>query len=74
MTLYTNMPLELVLEGMNEEREPYVEMEVEGALLQLVPLAPGIGRVVRLVHAPLQHYLNPRFQPGSMIVYSPASP
>ncbi|PWW06456.1 YlzJ-like protein [Paenibacillus cellulosilyticus] len=70
MTLYTSMPLELVLAGMNDEREPLIELEQDGALMQLAPLAPGIGKLVRLVHAPLDHYLNPRFQPGAYIVYS----
>ncbi|MWC26507.1 YlzJ-like family protein [Paenibacillus sp. MMS18-CY102] len=70
MTLYTNMPLELVLAGMNEEREPCVELELDGALLQVEPVAPGIGKIVRLVHAPLQQYLNPKYYPGSLITYS----
>jgi hypothetical protein len=70
MTLYTSMPLELVFAGMNDEREPFIELEQEGALMQLAPIAPGIGKLVRLVHAPLDYYLNPRYQPGAHIVYS----
>ncbi|EFM13121.1 conserved hypothetical protein [Paenibacillus curdlanolyticus YK9] len=73
MTIYTSMPLELVLAGMTDDRDPLVELELDGALLQIEPVAPGIGKVVRLIHAPLQQYLNPKYYPGSLIAY-PASP
>lgn len=73
MTLYTTMPLELVLDGMQNEPGPFIEVTVQGATLQLFPIAPGIGRIIRLVSAPLDYYLRSEYCPGQTICYYPTS-
>ncbi|SDT47201.1 YlzJ-like protein [Paenibacillaceae bacterium GAS479] len=67
MTLYTVVPLELVLDGVNLEREPWVERRIEGVLVQLEPISPGRGKVVRILDGPLESYLDPRFEPGAVM-------
>ncbi len=69
MTLYTIMPLEQVLEGMQEERAPSLEIQHEGMLLQVEPIAPGAGKLIRIVQADLERYLDPAYSPGTLIHY-----
>jgi hypothetical protein len=73
MTLYTAMPLELVLDGIQNEPGPFVEVTIQGVTLQLLPVAPGIGRIVRLLTAPLESYLRPEYLPGQTICFHPTS-
>ena len=69
MTLYTNMPLELVLEGFNDEMENLQEIWSNGVKMQVMPVAPGMGKIVRLLECQLDDYLNPQFMPGNIIHY-----
>lgn len=69
MTLYTNMPLELVLEGFNGEMENLQEIWSNGVKMQVMPVAPGMGKIVRLLECQLDDYLNPKFTPGNIIHY-----
>lgn len=73
MTLYTAMPLELVLDGIQNEPGPFVEVTMKGVTMQLLPIAPGIGRIVRLLSAPLDSYLLPEYAPGQSICFHPTS-
>ncbi|RKP55516.1 hypothetical protein D7Z26_10050 [Cohnella endophytica] len=72
MTLYTTMPLELVLGGIQAEPGPFFEVTYQGVSLQLQPVGPGIGRIVRLLYAPLDCYLQPEYAPGQLICYQPS--
>ncbi|MBB6735486.1 YlzJ-like family protein [Cohnella zeiphila] len=72
MTLYTCMPLELVLDGMHEGPGPLVEVGREGLTMLVAPTAPGVGRIVRLLVAPLEYYLKPEYAPGSIVLYGGA--
>ncbi|MFB9329759.1 YlzJ-like family protein [Paenibacillus aurantiacus] len=69
MTLYTSMPLELVLSGMNEQPGPYVDIVIGDIKMQVEPVSPGIGKIVRLLECPLDAYLNPQYTPGTIIAY-----
>ncbi|MFC4775333.1 YlzJ-like family protein [Paenibacillus sp. GCM10023252] len=69
MTLYTAMPLEIVLNGMDDEREPYQELWIQGVHMQVEPIAPGMAKVVRLLQCSLNDYLNPQYAPGAVIQY-----
>lgn len=73
MTLYTTMPLELVLDGIQIEPGPFVEVTIHDVTFQLALLAPGIGRIVRLVSAPLDYYLRAEYAPGQTICFHPTS-
>ncbi|MDQ8733298.1 YlzJ-like family protein [Paenibacillus sp. LHD-38] len=69
MTLYTNMPLELVLEGFNDEMESLQEVWSNGVKMQVMPVAPGMGKIVRLIECNLHDYLNPNLSPGTIVHY-----
>ena len=69
MTLYTSMPLEVVLQGIHDDAEPLQEVWANGVRLQVSPIAPGIGKIVRLIDCRLDDYLNPSLAPGSLINY-----
>ncbi|MFF2482590.1 YlzJ-like family protein [Paenibacillus sp. NPDC058071] len=71
MTLYTIMPLELVLDGIHNEGNDSHEIWLDGVCMEVRPLAPGIGQVVRLLQCQLNDYLNPQLTPGSIIRYGP---
>ncbi|TFE24372.1 YlzJ-like family protein [Cohnella luojiensis] len=74
MTIYTPMPMELVLDGWRNEPGPFVEVTINGVFMQLSPTdAPGIGRIVRLLSAPLDYYLLSEYAPGQLISYHPAA-
>ncbi|MBO9600703.1 MAG: YlzJ-like family protein [Cohnella sp.] len=70
MTLYTTMPLELVLDGMQAQPGPFVEITRGEVTMQVRPTAPGVGTIVRLLSAPLDQYLNPEYMPGRSIYYA----
>ncbi|QMV40108.1 YlzJ-like family protein [Cohnella cholangitidis] len=71
MTIYTAMPMELVLDGIQNEPGPFVEVTVQGVMMQLIPIAPGMGKIVRLLSAPLNCYLSTEYAPGQTVCYYP---
>jgi hypothetical protein len=73
MTLYTNIPLELVLEGFNDEVEPLQEVWANGVKMQVTPVAPGMAKIVRLLECDLYDYLNPSLTPGTIVHYQPTA-
>jgi hypothetical protein len=73
MTLYTAMPLELVLDGAGQAPGPFVDLTIRGVTMRVLPIAPGIGRIERLLDAPLDCYLKPEFCPGQTVTYGEQS-
>ncbi|MBW7453636.1 YlzJ-like family protein [Paenibacillus sepulcri] len=73
MTLYTTMPLELVLDGMDEQPGPYVDITIGNVRMQIEPISPGIGKIVRLLECPLDAYLQPQYSPGTVILFGSRS-
>lgn len=69
MTIYTSMPLELVLDGIGNDPAPMVEVRRGELTMLLAPVAPGVGRIERLLTAPLDYYLRPEYAPGSLVYY-----
>ncbi|MEW6423303.1 MAG: YlzJ-like family protein [Bacillota bacterium] len=66
MILYTPMQLELVVEGLEEMKEPAVRLvEIGGVPLIIEDTGPGEGRVVRLLSTDPQDYLRTDFFPGA---------
>nr|WP_255807543.1 YlzJ-like family protein [Cohnella mopanensis] len=65
------MPIELVLDGIQEEPGPFVEVTVQGITMQVIPTAPGMGKIVRLIAAPLDVYLLSEYAPGQTVCYYP---
>jgi len=72
MILYTIFPLEQVLEEPNTEYLDYIEMEYEGNVLILQPLSSNVGKIVRLISSDPNDYLNPQYQPGTLLHFVPS--
>ncbi len=70
MSLYTPMPLELVFDGWSRGPGPFVDLTIRGVTMRVVPVSPGVGRIERLIDAPLDCYLKPEFQPGQTVFYT----
>ncbi|MFC5648963.1 YlzJ-like family protein [Paenibacillus solisilvae] len=69
MTIYTSMPLELVFEGFKDQLGPFVDITISGIRMQVEPISPGIGKIIRLMDCPLDAYLRPELSPGTVIAY-----
>lgn len=69
--LYTIVPLEEVLAGFQAEEKINQgrEVWVDGVYMQVEPIAPGMGKVIRLIHCGLDDYLNPQLSPGTVVKY-----
>lgn len=65
--LWTAMPVDLVIDGLEPQAPATTEMVVEGRLLQVLPGQGGTGTVQRLLSTDPQDYLDPRWQPGTVI-------
>ncbi|HHT72706.1 MAG TPA: hypothetical protein GX008_03230 [Firmicutes bacterium] len=65
--LYTVIPVEDVLEGWEVDPPQTVDVMVGGVLLQVEPLSQFAGRVERVISSDPQVYLDPQFQPGSVL-------
>lgn len=72
MILYTPLPLELVLDGIDKEGPQYQEIEVAGAKLMVEQTGIDQGRVVRLLSTNPQDYLQQQYQPGTEIKFVPS--
>jgi len=67
MVLFTVLPLEDVLEGLEEEPTPTMLITMEGFILEVEQLEGFQARVVRLHSTTPGHYLSPHCQPGAVI-------
>jgi hypothetical protein len=61
------MPMELVTQGLEPEMTACVEQRVEGRLLLVTPGPGGTGTVQRLISTDPFDYLDPRWQPGTVL-------
>lgn len=72
MILYTVMPLETVLEGLEPEgQRTFREVSVGGVRLIVEEMSSGSGRVVRLLSTDPKDFLDPRYQPDSCVGLPP---
>lgn len=66
MILYTVLPIETVLEGLEQERQ-FVDIQLEGLTLTVEPVSLEEAVIVRVISTDPRHYLNPQFSPGRKI-------
>ncbi len=71
ITLYTVLPLDDVLEGVDDEPVPTMVMRLGGMGLEVEELEGFQARVVRILSTDPEHYLLPHCQPGSVIHLNP---
>lgn len=68
--LHTIVPLEHIIE--QEEIQAPEEIEFQGLKMEVQPIDRYQARVVRILSANPQDYLNPAFAPGQMIDFRSA--
>lgn len=66
MTLYTEVPMEQILEGM-DKLEHLMEMEYQGITMKLRPLDGQRMELVRIISPNPQDYINPAYTPGTVV-------
>jgi len=66
MILYTAMPLELVLDGMDKSYN-FKEIERDNIKLIIEPIDISRGRIVRIISTNPQDFLNPDYSPGTIV-------
>lgn len=71
MIFYSSIPDEIVFEGWDEPRVRPVEVNVNGLLMEVLPVSSTQAAIVRLICPDPQVYLNPAYAPGQMIAYQP---
>lgn len=69
MVLYTSMPLEIVLDGIDKKYE-YQEVQVNGIKLVIEPIGLNQGKIVRMISSNPQDFLNTNYSPGKIITFS----
>jgi len=69
MLLYTIIPPEYIFEESDPETEQEAEFEIKRGSLSLLvqPLPGGQAKVSRIISTNAQDYLNPQWQPGSIM-------
>jgi hypothetical protein len=72
MIIYSPVPLEQIIEGIEDGVTAPEEIQVEGILMQVQPIDGQRARIVRLLSPNPQDYLNPRYAPGNLIHYRPS--
>lgn len=72
MIIYSVMPMEAIMKGMDETEYHFTEAEIDG-LKMVVEHVPQTteARIVRLLSPNPQDYLNPRYMPGQKIYFRP---
>lgn len=72
MIHYTVLPLEVVMEGIDQEEFPRpVEIVMNGVTMQVQLINAQQATIVRLISCNPQDYLNPQYAPGRMIEFQP---
>ena len=72
MILYTQVPWEQVMGGLEHDVKPSQEIQIDGLLMEVQPLDNKRAQIVRLIHPDPNMYLNPRYAPGTVIIYQPS--
>ncbi len=67
MILYTMMPQELIFPSESDAFHHQCTIIQDGVELLVETTSDDIGRIVRILSTDPQHYLDPRFSPGTKI-------
>jgi len=66
MILYTVLPIETVLEGLEQERS-FIDIQLEGLTVTVEPVSVDEAVIIRIISTDPRHYLNPQLSPGRKI-------
>ncbi|MFE5319540.1 YlzJ-like family protein [Paenibacillus sp. NPDC056579] len=71
MIQYTVMPLEVVMEGIENMESNQMEIVVNGISMQVQPLNANQASIVRIISCNPQDFMNPQYSPGRVIEFQP---
>lgn len=71
MIIYSPVPLEQIVEGIEDKVKPLEEIQVDSVVMQVQPVDKYHARIVRLISPNPQDYLNPAYAPGRTIRFDP---
>jgi len=69
MVIYTLVPEEMLV--LSEKSPQIKEVQLGSATLILEETENGKAKILRLISSNIQDYLNPDYQPGTIIEYAP---
>ncbi|GIP36874.1 hypothetical protein J31TS4_01540 [Paenibacillus sp. J31TS4] len=69
MMIHSTIPLDLVLQGMEDTVYSYEDIRYGGVQMQVERMGPDQARIVRLYSGRLEDYLNPALQPGKILSF-----
>ncbi|MFO7264429.1 MAG: YlzJ-like family protein [Bacillota bacterium] len=70
MIIYSAIPVEYILEGMDQERH-FQEVRIDDVTMIIEPVTPTQYRIVRLLSPNPQDYLHAKYTPGTVIHFRP---
>ena len=73
MILYTVLPHEIVLEGLEQKRN-FIDIQLQGLTIMVEPISMEEAVIVRVISTDPTHYLNPQLSPGRKIRLFHVSP
>jgi len=71
MIHYSTIPLEFVLEGYDQMKTNYKEIQFGHMTMVIEPISEYEGKLVRMISPNALDYLNPQYQPGTMLTFKP---
>jgi len=69
MVIYTLVPAEMLV--LSKKSPQIKEVQLGGAILILEETESGKAKILRLISSNIQDYLNPDYQPGTIVEYAP---
>jgi hypothetical protein len=71
VTLYTIVPLEVVMNGWEEVDFQCIDIQLNGVSLEVQPFNATQATIVRMRSGNPQDYLNPNYSPGRIVEFRP---
>ncbi|PZE22395.1 YlzJ-like family protein [Paenibacillus xerothermodurans] len=69
--IHTVLPLDVVLDGMDQMAATSVEVVINGVTMEVQPINARQATIVRLLSCNPQDFLNPAHSPGTIIQFQP---
>ncbi len=69
MIIHSIVPIEQIFEGFDQIRDELEEIQMDGLIIQVLPINSRQAKIVRLISPNPHDYLNPKYAPGEMIDY-----
>jgi hypothetical protein len=70
MLIYTPMPMELILEGLDDSRD-YRQVEVHGVTMIVEKISDHESKIVQIISTDPRVFLDSNLQPGTSISFAP---